>query len=192
MWPWEHLAFAYVLYSLLSNAVRRTSPSTRETMAVVVGSQVPDLLDKPLAWTFGVTETGYSIGHSIFVAPIVCLAVYAVAARRGHAALAGAFSLAYLSHPFADLFSQFLRGPVVDLRTILWPLASPPPGSRGGFLDHFVRYVFRYVNQLLAGGLTLQVAIQSLLGCAVVALWLSDGAPIAADVWRLLRHRSHR
>lgn len=192
MWPWEHLAFAYVLYSLLTNVIFRASPSTGETIVVIVGSQVPDLIDKPLAWTFGITETGYSIGHSIFVAPIVCLAVYAVASRRGHSALAGAFSLAYLSHPFADLLSQFLREPVVDLRTILWPIASPPPGSRGGFLDHFVRYFVRYVNQLLAGGLTLQVALQSLLGLAVVVLWLSDGAPIVADVWQLLRPRKHR
>lgn len=192
MWPWEHLALAYVLYSLVANVALRASPSARETIAVGVGSQVPDLVDKPLAWTFEITATGYSIGHSIFVAPFVCLAVYAVAARRGHPAIAGAFSLAYLSHPFADLLSQFLREPVVDLRTILWPIASPPPGSPGGFLDHFVRYFVRYVNQLLAGGPSLQIALQSLLGLAVVALWLSDGAPIAADVWRLVHPRKYR
>lgn len=192
MWPWEHLAFAYVLYSLTTNVIFRESPSARETIAVAVGSQLPDLIDKPLAWTVGITETGYSIGHSIFVAPFVCLAVYAVAARRGERVLAGAFALAYLSHPLADLFSQLLRGRVVDLRTVLWPIASPPATSHGGFLDHFARYFFRYVHHLLAGGLTVQIAVQSVLGLAVLALWLFDGAPIVADAWRLLRIQRHR
>ncbi|WP_226481495.1 metal-dependent hydrolase [Natrinema amylolyticum] len=192
MWPWEHLAFAYVLYSLTTNVVFRTSPSARETIAVAVGSQLPDLIDKPLAWTIGITDGGYSIGHSIFVAPFVCLAVYAVAVRRGERVLSGAFALAYLSHPIADMLSQLFRGRAVDLRTVLWPITSPPATSHGGFLDHFALYFFRYVHQLLTSGLTVQIAFQSLLGLAVLALWLFDGAPIAADAWRLLRAQRHR
>ncbi|PCR89636.1 metal-dependent hydrolase [Natrinema ejinorense] len=192
MWPWEHFAFAYVLYSLTTNVIFRTSPSARETVAVAVGSQLPDLIDKPLAWTVGITDVGYSIGHSMFVAPFVCLAVYAMAVRRGERALSGAFALAYVSHPLADLFSQLLRGRVVDPRIVLWPIASPPATSHGGFLDHFARYFVRYVHQLLTGGLTVQIAFQFLLGLAVLALWLFDGAPIVGDVWRLLRAQRHR
>ncbi|RZH68611.1 metal-dependent hydrolase [Natrinema altunense] len=194
MWPWEHLAFAYVLYSLTANVVVRRSPSAREAIAVAVGSQLPDLVDKPLAWTAGLTESGYSVGHSLFVAPLVCLAVYAVATRRGERVRSGggAFALAYLSHPIADMLSQLLRGRGVDLRTVLWPIASPPATSHGGFLDHFVRYFVRYVHQLLTGGLTVQIAFQALLGLAVLALWLFDGAPVLTDAWRLLRARRHR
>ncbi|WP_255682050.1 metal-dependent hydrolase [Natrinema sp. SYSU A 869] len=162
------------------------------TIVVAIGSQLPDLIDKPLAWTAGITDAGYSIGHSIFVAPFVCLAAYAVAARRGERVLSGAFALAYLSHPVADMISQLLRGRVVDLRTVLWPIASPPATSHGGFLDHFARYFFRYVHQLLTGGLTVQIVFQSLLGLTVLALWLFDGAPIVANVWRLLRAQRHR
>jgi len=192
MWPWEHLAFAYVLYSLTKNVGFRASPSGRETILVAIGSQFPDLVDKPLGWTFGFAETGYSIGHSIFVAPVVCLVAYAVAARRETRALAGAFSLAYLSHPIADLLSQLLRDGVVDGRIMLWPIASPPGTDHGGFLDHLLLYLARYIYQLLTGGLTIEIVGQLFLGLAVVALWLSDGAPPTADVWRLLRTRSHQ
>jgi len=192
MWPWEHLAFAYVLYSLTMNVGFRASPSGRETIAVAVGSQFPDLVDKPLGWTFEFAETGYSIGHSIFVAPVVCLVAYAVAIRGGNRALAGAFSIAYLSHPIADLLSQSLRDGVVDARIALWPVASPPGTDHGGFLDHLLLYLARYVYQLLAGGLTMELAVQLLLGLAVVALWLSDGAPPATDIWRFLRTRSNK
>ncbi|TMT85760.1 metal-dependent hydrolase [Haloterrigena sp. H1] len=192
MWPWEHLAFAYALYSVTRNVGFRTSPSARETIAVAVGSQFPDLVDKPLGWTFGFAESGYSIGHSIFVAPAVCLVAYAVAARWGNRALAGAFSLAYLSHPIGDMLSHLFRDGTVDSRIVLWPIASPPATDYGGFLDHLILYLARYVYHLLAGGVTPQIVVQSLLGLAVVALWLSDGAPPAADIWRFLRTRSRQ
>ncbi|SDJ88388.1 metal-dependent hydrolase [Natronorubrum texcoconense] len=189
MFPWEHLAFAYVLYSLFANVALRRAPTSRETVAVVIGSQLPDLVDKPLAWTFGITETGYSIGHSIFVAPIVCLAVYAVAARHGDRLLAGAFALAYGSHLVTDVYDPLRESSRFEPRVVLWPLESPPAGDHGGFLDHFALYFVRYVNELLAGGVTPSVALQLGLGVAVVALWLVDGAPIAADGYRWLRTR---
>jgi len=192
MWPWEHLAFAYVLYSLMRNVGFRASPSGRETIAVAIGSQLPDLVDKPLGWTFGFAETGYSIGHSMFVAPFVCLVAYVVAAREGARAIAGAFSLAYLSHPIGDMLSHLIRDGTVDSRIMLWPLASPPGTDHGGFLDHLLLYLVRYVYRLLAGGLTTEVIVQLLLGLAVVTLWLSDGAPPAADIWRFLRTRSRQ
>ncbi|ELY41993.1 metal-dependent hydrolase [Natronorubrum tibetense] len=189
MFPWEHLAFAYVLYSLFANAVLRRAPTSRETVAVVIGSQLPDLVDKPLAWTFGITETGYSVGHSIFVAPIVCLAVYAVAARRDDRLVAGAFTLAYGSHLVIDVYDPLRESSRFEPRVVLWPLESPPSGDHGGFLDHFALYFVRYVNELLTGGVTPSVALQLGLGLAVVALWLVDGAPIAADGYRWLRAR---
>ncbi|MFP8953657.1 metal-dependent hydrolase [Natrialbaceae archaeon A-arb3/5] len=189
MWPWEHAVVAYVLYSALSHALARAPPSTRETVAVLVGSQLPDLVDKPLAWTFGITETGYSIGHSMFVAPVVCLAVYVVAVRNGDRRLADAFSLAYLSHLVTDVLNPIRSGRPPELRVVLWPVSSPPTGDHGGFIDHFGVYFVRYMNAILADGLSTGIALQFLLGTAVLALWLYDGAPIASDCWRLLRDR---
>ncbi|NGM70447.1 metal-dependent hydrolase [Natronolimnobius sp. AArcel1] len=190
MWPWEHLIFAYVLYSLLVHVTWRRPPTTRETIAVVVGSQLPDLIDKPLAWTFGITETGYAIGHSIFVFPVVCLAVFAMMDRIPDGRLlTGAFSLAYLSHLITDVLNPMRMGRDPELRVILWPLESPPAHDHGGFLDHFVVYFVRYLNQLVSGGLSEAALVQLTIVLAVSALWLYDGAPLASDCWHALRSR---
>ena len=190
MWPWEHLAVAYLCYSLLTHVVLRRSPTARETVAVAVGSQLPDLIDKPLAWTFEITGGGYAIGHSIVVAPIVCLAVFAAVVRFDRErVVAGAFAAAYLSHLAADVFNpvRFGRGP--EPRAVLWPVASPPAGDLGGFVDHFVVYFARYANGLLSGGLSAQIAVQLGIGVTVVGLWLADGAPVVSDCWRVVRAR---
>ncbi|APX95645.1 metal-dependent hydrolase [Natronorubrum daqingense] len=187
MWPWEHLAAAYVLYSIVSRIVLGRPPKAWDTLAVVVGSQLPDLIDKPLAWTFGVTETGYSIGHSIFFATALCLVVFLVASRYGERVLAGAFTLAYVSHLGTDVYDPLRPNPTYEPRVVLWPLESPPADDHGGLLDHFGIYFLRYVDEILAGGLTPPVVMQLFLGGAVVVLWIVDGAPIAADAWRWLR-----
>ncbi|WP_256469920.1 metal-dependent hydrolase [Natronosalvus vescus] len=183
MWPWEHLAVAYLCYSLYAHLVSGRSPTGRETAAVVLGSQVPDLVDKPLAWTFGITETGYAIGHSIFVAPFVCLGISLLAVRMNDRPIAIAFSIAYLSHLLTDVLYPWLRGGSIEPRVVLWPLASPPANDHGGLLDHFVVYFARYVNILLSDGLTTQVLLQIGLGGGIVVLWLSDGAPFVSDLW---------
>lgn len=192
MWPWEHLVVAYVLYSLLAHVVLRRSPTTRETIAVAVGSQLPDLIDKPLAWTFEITEGGYAIGHSILVVPIVCLAVLAAAGHYGaERSVAGAFSTAIGSHLVADIVNPVRLGRPPELRVILWPVATPPAYDRGSFLDHFVAYFVRYADQLLGNGLSTQIVVQLGIGVGVVALWFYDGAPIVSDCWRAVRSRLH-
>lgn len=189
MWPWEHLAVAYVSYSLLANLAVRKSPSARETIAVVVGSQLPDLVDKPLVWTVGITETGYGIGHSLFVAPFVCLAVYVTAARGDRRLVGCAFSIAYLSHLVTDAFNPLRLGRSIEPRVVLWPITSLPTGEHGGFVDHVVVYVVRDATRLLAGGPTPQLVLQLSLGLGVVALWLADGAPIVREGWQFVRDR---
>ena len=49
MWPWEHLAFGYVLYSLGVRTLRGRTPRGPPVLVLAVATQVPDLLDKPLA-----------------------------------------------------------------------------------------------------------------------------------------------
>ena len=68
MWPWEHVAFGYVLYSLGSHAIRREPPAEWTVFALGLGTLVPDLVDKPLSWSLGLFPTGYSVAHSALVA----------------------------------------------------------------------------------------------------------------------------
>ncbi|RQG95384.1 metal-dependent hydrolase [Natrarchaeobius chitinivorans] len=189
MWPWEHVAVGYVLYSLASNLLVGDSPTGRETAAVVFGSLLPDLIDKPLAWTVGVTETGYSIAHSLFVAPFVCLVAYALVARSGDWRLAGAFSLAYLSHLVTDVLNPIRAGRSPEPRVVLWPISSPPAGDHGGFLDHVGVYMIRYANDLFAEGVSAGFVLQLSLAAMVVVVWIHDGAPLGSDCWRFVRDR---
>ena len=191
MWPWEHFAVAYVVCSLLVRVLGRGPLTTRTAIAVTAGALLPDLVDKPLAWTLGITENGYGIAHSVFVAPLLWLAVAAATVRRGAETrlAAGLFALAYAIHLATDVYDPTRPDRGLVVRVVLWPIASPPSADHGGFLDHVTVYLLRYVHQFVAGGLTGPVLLQIALAVAVGVLWLADGAPIAADAWRWLRER---
>ena len=63
MWPWDHLAFGYVWYTLASRGWDGRPPSNAAAIALAVGTQFPDLVDKPLAWWLDVLPAGRSLGH---------------------------------------------------------------------------------------------------------------------------------
>ncbi|MCL7419035.1 MAG: metal-dependent hydrolase, partial [Halalkalicoccus sp.] len=92
MWPWGHAALAYVLYSALRRR-RGGSPGGVATIVVVFASQLPDLIDKPLAWTLGVIPSGRMLAHAPAVALPLCVAVYWYFARRSRAEYGVAFGL---------------------------------------------------------------------------------------------------
>jgi len=182
MWPWEHAIVAYLAYSLCCHVVFRDSPTGLEAVVVVFASVLPDLIDKPLAWEFGVFDSGYAVGHSIFFA--VPLAVFvgtiAHAATRPRAGLA--FGLGYLSHPPADVVDTVFRQGVLQVELVLWPIASVdgrPPGP--GVLEGFLYYFDRYWNAVLAGDLSTYLLIQFGLAGVVVVVWLVDGAPVLRE-----------
>ena len=50
--PWGHLAIGYLCLSLAIRARWRVPPQGPAVIAVAIGTQLPDLIDKPLAWTF--------------------------------------------------------------------------------------------------------------------------------------------
>ena len=82
MWPWEHAAVGYLLLSLGSRASGRGPPSTPAVLALLFGTQLPDLVDKPLSWEFDLFPSGYAVGHSALVAVPVGLLVLALGRRR--------------------------------------------------------------------------------------------------------------
>lgn len=110
MFPWEHAAVGYILVSLWARVTGRRLDGWA-ALAVLVGTQFPDLVDKPLAWSFGVLPSGISMAHSILVSVPVSIVVVAVARRYGAATVGVAFALGYLSHIPADLlFNGFSSG----------------------------------------------------------------------------------
>lgn len=102
MWPWGHLAFAYLAYLGCRRCGIGRSGSLGAVGMVAIGSQAPDLVDKPLAWYLGVLASGRSLSHSLLVLLPLCAVAIAVADRIGRRDLAFGFAVGVLSHVFAD------------------------------------------------------------------------------------------
>ena len=188
MWPWEHLAVGYLCYSLLVHLFGRRAPRAWPVVAVAVGTQFPDLIDKPLAWTVGVLPSGHSLAHSLFAAvPAAALAV-TVAWGLGRTQVGVAFAFGYLSHLPGDVFYPVLIGGEPDYGFLFWPVVPADGAETGvGFLE-MVRYLFsRYLTELAQGEVATYLAIELGLMASVALLWLYDGAPPLRSVWSRLR-----
>jgi hypothetical protein len=98
MWPWGHLAVGYFLYSPFARARFGRPPTDRATLWLAVGTQLPDLVDKPLAWRLGVLPAARTLGHSLLTITVVSMLVYAYFERRDRAHVALAFGVGYTSH----------------------------------------------------------------------------------------------
>lgn len=183
MWPWEHVIVGYLAYSLLTHLYARDSPGGLETLFVALGSLLPDLIDKPLAWEFGVFESGYALGHSVLVALPVSLAAGLLASRVGRGRTGIAFAVGYLLHLPGDVLYGYLRGQgVVDVGILLWPLRRTHGVGRGvGLEEQVSAFLAEYRGELAGGDVSAYVLLQLGLGGLVVALWLYDGAPILRE-----------
>lgn len=167
MWPWGHLAVGYLLYTAGLRRFGR-QPQSPEVYLLALGTQLPDLVDKPLAWTFDVLVSGRSLGHSLLVATVVIAVLFAVLAPRVERGWLAAFAVGYLSHPLADFpFEDVLAGDWTTVAFYVWPLRSMPPDDPAlTILGYFLAFEigpFDYVQ----------------FGLVVVAAWAwhRDGRP---------------
>lgn len=181
MWPWEHVVIGYIAYSLVCHLLFRNSPSGRETFAVVFGSLLPDLIDKPLAWQFGVFEGGYAIAHSVFFAiPLSILAGF-VARRYGAGPTGLAFGLGYLLHLLSELLPAYLNQGELVFERILWPVMKAGDDGHQGLVKGFVEEVIPYAFELTTGEPSNYLLFQlGLMGFALL-LWIYDDMPILRE-----------
>jgi LexA-binding, inner membrane-associated putative hydrolase len=177
MWPWGHAALAYVLYSALRRR-RGGSPDGVATIVVVFASQLPDLIDKPLAWNLGVIPSGRMLAHAPVVAFPLCVAVYWYFARRSRAKYGVAFGLGYLSHIASDAVQSALAGEYAYTRFLLWPLLSVPEDSQAGVLAELSGFSLTPSPALI---------VSAFVGLAVAGLWIRDGTPGAGVLRRRFR-----
>ncbi len=175
MLPWGHFGVAYILYSLYARGRFGRAPRPEAVLAVLVGSQLADLIDKPLAWGLGLFPGGRAIAHSLLFAAVLIVVVYAVAFTIGRVETATAFLLAHLSHLLADLPPRFFLGYPFGTEFLFWPFlprqtfnynerSFEPPGPVEAIVtpltDPFSYMLFELV----------------LFGLAIV-LWYVDGCP---------------
>lgn len=166
MWPWGHAALGYLLYTLVRRRRGAGAPSGWAVVALGVGTQFPDLVDKPLAWYLQVLPHGRTLAHTTFVAgPAVALVSW-VGIRRGHREVAFAFALGYFSHLLGDALLGLTTGRWETLRFLTWPLASPPAGE--------VQTLPGHLRAIEGSPFTL---VELLLTVATFGLWLLHGCP---------------
>jgi hypothetical protein len=174
MWPWGHLALAYLVYTLYSRRWRGHRPTAAAALVVAVGSQAPDLVDKPLAWTLSVLPTGRSLAHSLLVVVPAVALLYSLARARdeGEGPLVVAFGIGVLSHLFGDVFFSLVNLEFRHMGFLLWPAIPPIEyGVEQSFLAHF-----RLVD------LSPELYFEFLLVALALVAWRSDGYPGLATV----------
>ena len=168
MWPWGHLAVAYLLYTVVARRRFGRPPRAWPAVALAVGSQFPDLIDKPLAWNFGVLPGGRTLMHTLFTAAILVPVVLVAADRLEAPAVGLGFVVGYCSHLLADIPPGVLSGEYVGAAYLLWPaLEQPPESPVAGVLDAFINYYEMGAYEWF------QFAIFAL----AVLVWYRDGMP---------------
>lgn len=167
MWPWGHAAAAYLLYRVW---IEVSDWELRETDALVIGfgAILPDLIDKPLAWTFGVLPNGRSLGHSVVTMGLVLVVAWVVIrdARRRRILAVGAGGVGV--HMLTDGLPSALSGEFAQLAFLLWPVLPPVEYTTGqSFIAHFSAI------DLLAP----YFLLQNLLTVVALGVWYRDGLP---------------
>jgi hypothetical protein len=138
MWPWAHAALGYVWYTLYLWARFGERPVGLPVVALGLGTQLPDLVDKTLAWYLHVLPYGRSLAHSLLTGTVILLAGAYLFRARGADRSAMAFTIGYASHFVGDAYEHVIEGSWPDLAFLVWPLL-PIPGIESeveGVLAH--------------------------------------------------------
>ncbi|WP_458188942.1 metal-dependent hydrolase [Haladaptatus sp. NG-WS-4] len=178
MWPWEHLAFGYLLYSVLRHVGTGRSPRSDAVVVLAVATQLPDLVDKPLAWSLAVLPSGHSLAHSLLSAFPLSVLALALAHRARRSDVGVAFVVGYLSHLAGDVIYPVAVGKEPSPGYLLWPLVRVPADqSKMGFLARFREYFGDYLVYLGDPAVRGYLALELGLLFTVLVLWLVDGMP---------------
>lgn len=177
MWPWGHAAVGYLCYSGLLRVLDRSPPADWAVLTVLLATQVPDLVDKPLSWGLGVFPTGYALGHSVFVAIPVGVGLLVLGVRSGRGALAAAFVVGYWTHLVADVLDPLRRGASPLPNRVLWPVVTDTPYEEALGLGRGVAYLDAFVRSAGSMDPLAFLVLYTVLPTAMAAVWLLDGAP---------------
>ncbi|MFW5903656.1 MAG: metal-dependent hydrolase [Halolamina sp.] len=192
MWPWEHAAVGYLLFSLGLRALGREPPTERETVLLVAATQLPDLVDKPLSWGLGWFPSGFAVAHSAFVAVPAGLAAIALGWRAGRTRAGIATVVGYWSHLAGDVLNPVRYGGVPLPARVLWPVADVTPYETDYGLGRGFVYVGEFLASLPPTDPVEVLVFYVALPASSLALWLRDGAPGTTTVGRLIAVSRHR
>lgn len=135
MLPLGHAAGAYLAYVGAAAITARRLPARLSLVPLVFASQLPDLIDKPLAY-YGVLPSGRAFGHSLLTFALLTAAVVAAARARDrltHPTLRRLlalsplpFAIGYATHLLGDAYRALLAGQFRGASYLVWPLLPAP------------------------------------------------------------------
>lgn len=97
----------------------------------------PDIVDKPLAWTFGVLPSGRMFMHSILLAIPLVVAVLLAAYWTGRLSYGVVFTYGHLTHIAGDFYPILTYGTeYYYYPNLFWPYMKANPGRNMGFGAH--------------------------------------------------------
>jgi hypothetical protein len=184
--PVSHGALAYLLYvacvgmrGVISETVRtRRVPAKWALVPLAIGSQFPDLVDKPLAY-WGLLVSGRSLAHSVFSLAVVGVAVgivihddsAGIASRlptRLQATVPAAFVIGYGAHLLGDAYHGLFAGEFFSVRFLVYPLYPLSPYS-GDAIAPWVRVLDIYRDP--AAAIHVEVVATALLVFVGLRVW---------------------
>lgn len=186
MWPFGHVAVAYLCYTLATRVRFDAPPAAVPVLWLAVGSQFPDLVDKPLAWYLGVLPTGRTLAHSLLVLVPLSMVGLALAGRYDRSEYGVAFVIGALSHAVVDAV-PVLWNADASAAHLLWPVVPVPAYEEGapsvlGLLQESLSDPYFFAEFVLAG--------------LAVVYWRRHGSPglepIRTTVDRVSRFPSFR
>lgn len=182
MWPWEHLALGYLAVSIAWRIDGRPVDGW-VAASVAFGTQLPDIVDKFLAWYLAVLPSARSLMHSVLVAVPVSVFVLALAVHRDRSAAGLAFVVGYTSHLFGDALPKILNGHYQDIHFLLWPaIPNTLNDDPASVLNSFREILSDPMTYATSGSYRTAILV------SVVLLWASDGFPGAVGVGQYLRN----
>jgi hypothetical protein len=177
MWPWDHLAFGYLLYLILGAPNPRSQRDDLTFLVLAIGTQLPDLIDKPLAWSLGLLPSGLSLGHSaVFLAILIPIAV-SVSNRYGRPELAGALVTGVASHLIGDVLFALLIGSPRPYQFLFWPAIPTAQETSVGFGLAIGEEWSNYIRFLSTSRGALYLFLNLTFNAMALVVWILDGTP---------------
>jgi len=167
----KHLAFGYLVYSVLQHARGRV-PTGRTVPLLLAGTMFPDVADRLLMFA-GIVTYGRTATHSLISAAVISVSIVLIARRLDRADMGNAFVVGYLSHIPVDMYGTLLTGSQpMDTAFLFWPVV--------------VEYSLGVPTPELPVS---REVVFTVVMTSAVYLWLYDGMPIVSDGVRFLESR---
>lgn len=166
MWLLGHAAAGYLCYSFATRTWLERTPGHLAVLVLLVGTQFPDLIDKPLAWYVGVLPTGRTLTHSLLVLVPLSVSVLVLTRRAARGEYGDAFVVGALSHVVFDALPALWSA--TSLNFLLWPTLPLGPHESGA--PSLVELVTESVGEPY-------FLLQFGLAAVALVYWRRDGYP---------------